>query len=98
MSNTYRLQKLTGRFKGSKCFTDRAEIVTAGYLERMAKFVEIRHWMTEQYGQSMELDYLLELKGSRSFDLKWAWKVDCNGRYFIYFNDDKILNWFTLKY
>lgn len=97
MSNC-KLQALSNRFKGSKFFTHRAEIITPGYPDRLGMFVDIRHWMTEQYGQSMELDYFLELKNSRELSLRWAWKVDINGRYFIYFNDDKILNWFVLKY
>jgi len=95
---SYILTKLNNRHKCSKFFTHRAQIYTPGRIESLELFINVREWMTDQFGQSIELDYFDELKKTRDFKLKWSWKVDINNRYFIYFNDDKILNWFTLKY
>jgi hypothetical protein len=58
-------------------------------------FVERRAWLWDTHGSSLELDLWSRLPDQRS--AKWSW-INDEYRLRLYFADDQIFNWFTLRW
>lgn len=96
-----KLQKLDKRFDGHQFFKYRAKVDgTPG--DKQLEFARVRNWMIDTYGKSTELDMYVILKYRTDCDEvinhKWVWKNDEYGSYIYLADDEKLLNWFTMRW
>lgn len=96
------LVKINKTMIGSGYFTHKLEF---GYSEHVGKFAEVRQWLIDQWGVSVEFDIWKQLT-SKPIDgvnvsPNWSWErlgtnKECRCRIFI--RSDEELHWVTLRW
>lgn len=95
MALEIKCKKMDKRFDGYPLFSHRASI-SGNPVERGKAFFEVLKWMTATYGCSLPLDYHMIVEDNDMSEF-WAWKEENYGVY-IYLKDEKIMQWFTLRW
>ena len=88
--------KMDKRFDGYPKFKYRANIA-GNPVDKSDMFYKVVKWMTETYGHSTALDHHALLSIDSGASEEWAWKSESFGVY-IYLKDEKIMQWFSLKW
>jgi len=93
----YRFTKLDKRYNGHQKFKYSISPTAVPYLEQQQDFQELREWMWENYGPSMELEWAMAQARANQTEAIWAWDTEHKNKR-LYLRGDAELTFLKLKF
>lgn len=93
----YRVTRLDKRYNGHTKFKYSITPTAVPLLEQRQEFQELREWLWENYGPSMELEWSMSLARISQTEPRWAWDTEHHNRR-LYIRGDEELTFLELKF
>jgi hypothetical protein len=93
----FTVTKLDRRHKGRHQFSHYIMPIWSSRLEDKLQFFEWRKWCWETWGPGLEREIAIEYGSNYYPTCRWAWHTE-DGAKRLYFQSQKELNWFLLKW